>query len=476
MIKQAEIKSEKERILAVLAGTDREMSPNEINRGIGGYLKAHTIRDRLKALMAEEKIVRTGTKRGTRYRITETLGSRIRATLPRQGSDSKRDGAFAISQPAKEVYKYVTSPLSDRINVGYQRAFLDEYHPNETSYLNEDEKTTLLALGQIENQVRTGDRFAENLHERLLTDLSFNSSRLDGNTYSLLEAERLIKDGSAADRKNIDEKSAILNHKNAISFLLEPSEQIRLNRFVIFNLHAYLSENLLGSPAAEGRLRTRAMRVDIDQSVYVPTSIPTLIEECFEIILEKARQIEDPFEQALFLLVQLPYLQPFEGDSRPVSRLAANIPLFRQKLRPLSFIEVPERLYIQALLGVYELADVALFKDVFMWAYRQSALHNKAILESLPPPESINIRYQALIQKCVRELVESKTSQALAAPAIAWLFGKDVSDGERNELTSVIQQELNALHEDNIASYGVSLDVFNQWKPGWQGQEEDSSE
>jgi hypothetical protein len=475
MIKQNEIRSEKERILAVLAGTDRDMSPNEINRGIGGYLKPHTIRDRLRDLVADEKIVRTGTKRGTKYRIIETLGTRIRANLPRQGSDTKREGAFPISQPAKEVYKYVTSPLSDRINVGYQRDFLDEYHPNETSYLNEEEKTTLLALGQVENQAHTGDSFAQKLHDRVLTDLSFNSSRLDGNSYSLLEAETLIKEGTPAEGKNIHEKLTILNHKNAVSFLLEPSEQIRLNRFVIFNLHAYLSENLLGSPAAEGRLRTRAMRVDIDQSVYVPTSIPTLIDECFEIILEKARQIEDPFEQAFFLLVQLPYLQPFEGDSRPVSRLAANIPMLRQKLRPLSFIDVPERLYIQALLGVYELADVTLLKDVFLWAYRRSALHNKAIQESLPPPESISIRYRELIQKCVRELVESKTPQALAAPAIAWLFGKDVNDDERNELTHVIQQELSALHESTIASYEVSLDDFNQWKSGWQGQQEGSS-
>jgi hypothetical protein len=475
MIKQTEIKSEKERILAVLAGTDRDMSPNEINRGIGGYLKPHTIRDRLRDLVADKKIVRTGTKRGTKYRIIDTLGTRIRATLPRQGSDTKRDGAFPISQPAKEVYKYVTSPLSNRINVGFQKAFLDEYHPNESSYLNEDEKTTLLALGQVENQAHAGDSFTQKIHDRLLVDLSFNSSRLDGSTYSLLEAERLIKTGSAADNKNIHEKLVILNHKSAATFLLEPSDQIRLNRFVIFNLHAYLSENLLGSPAAEGRLRTRAMRVDIEQSVYVPTSIPTLIEECFEIILEKARQIENPFEQAFFLLVQLPYLQPFEGDSRSVSRLAANIPLLRQKLRPLSFIDVPERLYIQALLGVYELADVTLLKDVFLWAYRRSALHNRAIQESLPPPESINIRYRDLIQKCVRELVESKTPLALAAPAIAWLFGKDVIDDERNELTLVIQQELSALHESTIASYEISLDDFNQWKPGWQGQEEGSS-
>ncbi|NOR18810.1 MAG: hypothetical protein GQ538_01810 [Xanthomonadales bacterium] len=470
MLKKAEIKSEKDRILAVMAGTDRHMSPNEINQGIGGYLKPHTIRVRLKDLVAEEKIITTGSKRGTKYRIVEALGSGIRASLPKLESETRRGGAFPISQPAREVFKYVTSPLSNRINVGYQRSFLDEYRPNVSSYLTAEDKITLLALGEIDKQAYSGDGFTQKVQDRLLIDLSFNSSRLDGNTYSLLDADRLVQDGAAAGGKSVEETQTILNHKAAVEFLLEPNEQIRLNRFVIINLHAYLSENLLGSPAAEGRLRTRAMHVDIAQSAYIPTSIPHVIEECFEIILDKAGQIENPFEQAFFLMVQLPYLQPFEGDSRSVSRLAANIPLLRSKLRPLSFTDVPERLYIQALLGIYELADVSLLKDVFLWAYRRSARHNKAIQESLPPPEPISLRYRALIHSSVKELVEAKTSQALVAPAIAWLLGKDVADDDRTELASVIQQELTALHENNIEDFGISLDDFKQWNSTWQEQ------
>jgi hypothetical protein len=475
MIKKAEIKSEKDRILAVLAGTDRHMSPNEINQGIGGYLKPHTIRVRLKDLVAEEKVITTGSKRGTKYRIVEALGSGIRANLPKLESETGRGGTFPISQPAREVFKYVTSPLSNRINVGYQRSFLDEYRPNVSSYLNAEDKITLLALGQIENRVYIDGSFTQKAHDRLLIDLSFNSSRLDGNTYSLLDADRLIQDGAPAGGKHVEETQTILNHKSAVEFLLEPNEQIRLNRFVIINLHAYLSENLLGSPAAEGRLRTRAMRVDIAQSVFVPTSIPHLIEESFEVILDKAGQIENPFEQAFFLLVQLPYLQPFEGDSRSVSRLAANIPLLRNKLCPLSFIDVPERLYIQALLGVYELADVSLLKDVFLWAYRRSALHNKAIQESLPAPEPVSIRYRALIHSSVKELVEAKTSEALVAPAIVWLLGKDTASEDRSELANVIHETLNTLHEDSLDDFDLSLDDFNQWKSTWQSQALDSS-
>jgi len=470
MIKKAEIQSEKDRILSVLAGTDRQMSPNEINRGIGGYLKPHTIRVRLKDLVDDGKVIRNGDKRGTKYKIAGDQGREIRAALPKQEPNIRRAGSFQISQPAKKVFQYVNSPLLNRITVGYQKIFLDEYQPNVTSFLSDEEKSTLLALGQVENPLPTGGDASRITYNRLLIDLAFNSSRLDGNTYSLLDTERLISDGTAAEGKTTYETRMLLNHQSAVEFLLEAGSQIRLNRFVVINLHAYLSEGILGSPAAEGRLRSRAMRVDIDQSSYVPPSIPHIIEECFETILSKAKVIENPFEQAFFLLVQLPYLQPFEEVSKRVSRLAANIPLLRDRLRPLSFIDVPERLYTQAMLGVYELADVSLLKDVFLWAYRRSALHNRAIRAAMPPAEPISSRYQGLIKSSVKELVEAKTSQALVAPAIAWLLGKDLKPDERQELTNVIQQELTELDEENIERFQISADDFEQWSTTWREQ------
>ena len=467
MIKKAEIKSEKDRILVLLANTDRNMSPSEINRSIGGYLKPHTIRDRLKNLVSDGKIIKTGEKRGTKYKIARAQRREIRAALPKPEPEAHHKGTFPISQPAKEVYQYVTSPLLDRINVGYQRAFLDEYQPNVTSYLTEEDKTTLLALGQVENHALGDGRLTQQIKSRLLTDISYNSSRLDGNTYSLLDTERLLEDGTSAEGKTATETQTLLNYQRAIEFLFEPNEQIRLNRFVLLNLHAYLSEGLLGSPAAEGRLRTRAMRVDIVQSAYIPTSIPHFIEECFEIILAKAQLIENPFEQAFFLLVQLPYLQPFEDVSKRVSRLAANIPLLREKLCPLSFIDVPQHLYIQALLGVYELADVALLRDVFLWAYRRSAMHNKAIRTSLGAPDPLSLRYRALITRSVRELVEARTSKAVVWPAIAWLLGKDVEPNEREDLAREVEKQLLDLREEDIEHFDISQEDFNQWKSTW---------
>ena len=135
------------------------------------------------------------------------------------------------------------------------------------------------------------------------------------------------------------------------------------------NLHALLSNNLLPDPGASGRLRT--FDVGIYKSVFVPLAVPQLISELFDVILEKTKQIKNPFEQAFFTMVHLPYLQPFDDVNKRVSRLAANIPFAHHNLSPLSFIDVPDDIYIQGMIGVYELNRVELLKDVFLWAYER---------------------------------------------------------------------------------------------------------
>ena len=162
----------------------------------------------------------------------------------------------------------------------------------------------------------------------------------------------------------------ILNHKAAIEFLVEFIEDIGINRYTSCNLHAVLSNQLLENPKSCGRLRK--IPVGISGSVYLPTGIPHLIEECFRTILEKAKSIRNPFEQAFFLTVHLPYLQPFEDVNKRVSRLAANIPLICSNLCPLSFVDVPHRTYLQGLLAVYELNRIDLLRDVFVWSYERS--------------------------------------------------------------------------------------------------------
>lgn len=137
----------------------------------------------------------------------------------------------------------------------------------ETNYFRRDKPSAAM-----NRQEPTPARLAH----RLLIDLSWNSSRLEGNTYSLLETERLISAGEAASGKDALEAQMILNHKEAIEFLIDSAGEIGFNRYTLLNLHALLSDNLLDDPTASGRLRSIA--VGIGQTTFLEG--PQRIEEC----------------------------------------------------------------------------------------------------------------------------------------------------------------------------------------------------
>jgi Fic family protein len=195
----------------------------------------------------------------------------------------------------------------------------------------------------------------------------------------------------------------VLNHKAAIEFLVDAADEMGFDRRTILNLHALLSDNLLGDPRASGRIR--AIPVSIGKSVYEPLAVPQLIDEIFSQILSTASAMADPYEQAFFVTVQLPYLQPFEDVNKRVSRLAANIPLIRHNLCPLSFLDVPEDQYIEGLLEIYELNRIELLREVFVWTYERSCQGYHAVRHSLGGPDAFRLRYRQAMIDCVGEAI-----------------------------------------------------------------------
>jgi Fic family protein len=256
-----------------------------------------------------------------------------------------------MSAEGRQVREVVRLPLAQRLPVGYSRDFLDDYVPNRTRYLPVELRAHLHALGRSPVGERPAGTYARQILDRLLIDLSWSSSRLEGNTYTRLDTQNLIEFGRLAEGKDRLQGLMILNHKAAIEMLVEEAGEIGFNRYTLQNLHALLAQNLLPDAAAEGRLRR--IEVAISGTTYHPLAIPQQIEEYFERLLAKAEAIEDPFEQAFFAMAQLPYLQPFDDVNKRVSRLAANIPLIRANLAPLSFVDVPEDVYVDGILGVY---------------------------------------------------------------------------------------------------------------------------
>lgn len=453
--KSKKIQNESKAILELLDTYEEWVSIEEIQTKLKSGFDRRTLQRRIKDLILSGEIATLGKGRAIKYKLLQTNES-----TPVEPTTE----LLPISKEGREIQQAVLKPEQKRNPVGYNRAFFDAYHPNKTSYLTAEEKNSLAELGATARVHEQAGTYAKEILQRLLLDLSWNSSRMEGNTYSLLDTQRLISDGVSADNKSATEAQMILNHKDAIEFIVKNSEDIGFNRFTLLNLHAMLSNNLLPNPAASGRLRS--FGVGIAKSVYTPLSIPQLIEEMFERMLEKAAQIEDPFEQAFFIMVQLPYLQPFDDVNKRVSRLAANIPLNRKNLAPLSFTDVPNELYVQGLLGVYELNRIELLKDVFLWAYDRSAKQYAAQRQSLGEPDPFRLKYRDAIRQLVTEVVTEAMPKSLATGLIK-LRALKLPKEDQNKFVEAVETELINLHEGNFARYMIRPAEFKAWQLVW---------
>ncbi len=437
------------------------VSAPEILRALRSPIPSRTLQYRLRYMVTRNRLVMDGHGRWARYRIPDVpVGWMVR--------EDASDPVIPLSEAGISVRDYVRRTREARRPAGYDRKFLDLYRPNVSFYLTEQERAHLAIIGSQKFAGQAAGTYARQILNRLLIDLSWNSSRLEGNTYSLLDTKRLIEFGQEAEGRAPLEAQMILNHKDAIEFLVGAADEIGFNRYTILNLHALLANNLLADSTAAGRLRYIA--VGIERSTFHPLEVPQLIEECFDQILATAAAIADPFEQALFMMVQLPYLQPFDDVNKRVSRLAANIPLIKGNLSPLSFAEVPRQAYTDAVLGVYELAKIELFKDIFFWAYERSAARYAAVRQSLGEPDPFRFRYREQLRELVADLVRSRVSRKDAVARIAAWSQQAIDLDGRPRFAELAELELIGLHEGNFARYRIRPAEFAAWRQVWEAR------
>lgn len=347
------------------------------------------------------------------------------------------------------VRAHLQTPYNRRKPARYNKDFLDRYIPGKTFYLAEADRRRLRAAGTPAAVLPAGT-YARRILERLLVDLSWASSRMEGNTYSLLETERLIRFGQEASGKDRKEALMILNHKEAIQYMVDNLAHITINRTDLFNVHALLADGLLADPAMVGRLRR--MGVGITHSSYQPLDDQYEIEEEFRILVEKASAISDPFEQSFFLLLHVPYLQAFDDVNRRTSRIASNIPLLESDLAPMSFVTMDDRAYIDGLIGVYELNNVALFRDAYIDAYMASAENYKTLRAEIDTPDKAALVYRDFVRSAVRRSVlEWKAFRPDAVRNMA--TEAQIPDADREQVVTYVGQQFRNLHQGNIIRY-----------------------
>lgn len=186
------------------------------------------------------------------------------------------------------------------------------------------------------------------------------------------------------------------------------------------------------------------------------------IDELLDQLLDKASRIADPFEQSFFVMVHLPYLQPFADINKRTSRLAANLPLFRANLCPLTFIGVPEQAYSRAVIGLYELARVELLRDLYVWAYERSTQEYLALRQTLAEPDPLRLAWRELIRTSIREVVTQVDADPLLL--VRRQVEREVPTAEREAVQALIVEELRRLHEGVLARYGLRPSEFAAWK------------
>ena len=453
-------------IEGAVRGQPGGVTVGEIADALDDGLPRRTLQYRLKHLVDAGRLVREGGGRWAKYRLPPVTGRGV-AVAGRARVEGRGEVAVPISQEGAGIRKYVRQPPAARKPAGYNRDFLDSYRPNVTAWLSAQERAHLQEVGRRNRGEQPAGTYAQQILNRLLIDLSWNSSRLEGNTYSLLDTKRLIEFGEEAKGRDRLEAQMILNHKDAIEFLVGTAAEIGFNRYTILNLHAMLANNLLADETAAGRLRH--IGVGIEQSVYHPLEVPQLIEECFDQVLASADAIRDPFEQAFFVMAQLPYLQPFDDVNKRVSRLAANIPLIKGNLSPLSFIDVPQSTYTEAMLGIYELNKIDLLKDVFIWAYERSAARYEAVRQSLGEPDPFRLKHRAELREVVGDIVRRGMDRKAASAHLASWAAENIEPAERERFREIAENELLGLHEGNFARYQIRPAEFAAWQQVWSG-------
>lgn len=418
----------------------------ELARAAGA--SAATAKRWLELLVRAEKVVRTGQGRATRYAFVEA---------PEQDNISD---ALALtpagnspiwSAASLSLHKFLASPLATRNPVTYQRRFVDDYQPNQTFLLTQSLARELAAEGRLAGQQPAGT-YARKVLEQLLVDLSWSSSRLEGNRYSLLATQELFSSGASKDDPDT---VMLLNHKRAIEFLVDAVPQYGLIGSVIRNLHALLMQDLLMDTSALGAIREQV--VNVTDTVYVPTQIPLLLEEMFGVIIEKARLVKNPLEAAFFLWINFAYLQPFEDGNKRTSRLAANVPLMLCNCAPLSFLDVESNDYASAMIGVYECLDVSIAADLFAWTYRRSLKKYAVVFASIGTPDPLRLRYRETLNEVIGQIVRERKGLAEAMNMSRLTADSDPGFEE------LLLSELQKLDANNCARYRLTMRATEAW-------------
>jgi len=236
--------------------------------------------------------------------------------------------------------------------------------PTEVFDINEKSLLELATDGYQERLKNMSPIIQEKELQRLVIELSWKSSKIEGNTYTLLDTEKLILENKEAPGHDKAEAKMILNHKDAFSFIRKNAKSYQsLTLANLENLHSILVKNLGVNTGLRNTL------VGVTGSKYKPLDNIYQIKEAVSSLSETIAKAEDPYTKAILALIGVSYIQPFEDGNKRTGRLMANALLLAHDCAPLSYRSVEEKDYRNSMLVFYETNSIVPFKKLFVDQY-----------------------------------------------------------------------------------------------------------
>jgi predicted transcriptional regulator len=317
------------------------LSSKEIHEMVKGEMSYATLKRTLQKLISENLITPTGKGKGTKYQISE---------------------AYEILRPIDMDEYYQIEIDTRKIKVNYNFSLIEGSLRNISIFTQAE----INLLNSLQNEftqkisMLSEEEYKTEM-ERLAIDLSWKSSQIEGNTYSLLETERLLKERETAGGKTPDEATMLLNHKAALDFIIEnPTYLAPLKPAGIEDIHSILMKNL----DVDRNIRKRA--VGISGTNYKPLDNEFQIREALQAMCEIVNHQGDGFAKALLVLVLISYIQPFADGNKRTGRIISNAMLMQENLCPISFRTVNSIDYKKAMLIFYEQNNISACKKIFM--------------------------------------------------------------------------------------------------------------
>ncbi|MFY0600111.1 MAG: Fic family protein [Cyclobacteriaceae bacterium] len=319
----------------------KESSSKEIFESISSSGSYATLKRTLTALISNNFLIKLGKGKATKYSISPV---------------------YELIQPI-DIQRYYEKEIDERkIKESFNFEIItdvltnnDVFTDNEQQRLNDLQEVYVKNISQLSENEYTKEL------ERLAIDLSWKSSQIEGNTYSLLETEKLLMEKEAAVGKTKEEAIMLLNHKTTLDFVIENPDYLHpLSVSKIEDIHSMLIKDL----GVERNLRRG--RVGISGTNYRPLDNEFQIVEALKSTCELINKKTNPLEKALLTLVLISYIQPFADGNKRTARIVSNAILMNDNHCPLSFRTVDSVDYKKAMLLFYEQNNISSFKQIFI--------------------------------------------------------------------------------------------------------------